>query len=314
MTARKNGDPIRLVHFSFGFFDDEIPPKVQARIDTVARENPRWKTEVWGPEESRELIRTRYPAFLPIYDSYTYPIQRSDASRYFILHTFGGLYMDVDYDLMQPLETVLADMEDRAPGATVHLNETPNSLIGHRSLSNSFMYARRALDPFWSTVHAALVLSATKMTFSRYLHVMFSTGPNFLTNAFLEYSTATTTKGGPASGAADRGRVVILPKEIYNPCSICCHPDVCASKRHLGGAMAFHENAGSWSNTAMENTGRFFYCWAKVLLPALLVILGVLVAGIVKSTSAGIAGRPPVFKGSAPRPLPRPGFARGFAD
>lgn len=39
---------------------------------------------------------SRYPWFLETFDSYPYPIQRADAIRYFVLHHFGGIYIDLD--------------------------------------------------------------------------------------------------------------------------------------------------------------------------------------------------------------------------
>ena len=39
---------------------------------------------------------TRYPWFLETFDGYPYPIQRADAIRYFVLHHFGGIYIDLD--------------------------------------------------------------------------------------------------------------------------------------------------------------------------------------------------------------------------
>nr|KAG5701406.1 hypothetical protein BaRGS_032738 [Batillaria attramentaria] len=44
----------------------------------------------------RELIANNYSWFLADYDSYRYNIQRVDSARYFILHHFGGVYMDLD--------------------------------------------------------------------------------------------------------------------------------------------------------------------------------------------------------------------------
>lgn len=45
---------------------------------------------------SRDFIATEYPWFLSTYDSYSFPIQRVDTVRYFILRHYGGIYMDLD--------------------------------------------------------------------------------------------------------------------------------------------------------------------------------------------------------------------------
>ena len=56
--------------------------------DTVA--------QLWTDKKAREFIAAEYPWFLETFDGYTYPIQRADAIRYFVLHHFGGIYIDLD--------------------------------------------------------------------------------------------------------------------------------------------------------------------------------------------------------------------------
>ena len=46
---------------------------------------------LWTDASSREFIANEYPWFLDTFDGYTYPIQRADAIRYFVLHHYGGV-------------------------------------------------------------------------------------------------------------------------------------------------------------------------------------------------------------------------------
>jgi mannosyltransferase OCH1-like enzyme len=52
--------------------------------------------QLWTDKKSREFIAAEYPWFLETFDGYPYPIQRADAIRYFVLHHFGGIYIDLD--------------------------------------------------------------------------------------------------------------------------------------------------------------------------------------------------------------------------
>ena len=38
----------------------------------------------------------RYEWFLETWDAYPYNIERADAIRYFVLHHYGGIYLDLD--------------------------------------------------------------------------------------------------------------------------------------------------------------------------------------------------------------------------
>ena len=64
---------------------------------------------LWTDESMRELIARKYPAHLSNYDAYPYHIQRVDAARYFILHQFGGIYLDLDIECRKPLDALRRD-------------------------------------------------------------------------------------------------------------------------------------------------------------------------------------------------------------
>ena len=44
----------------------------------------------------RQLIRTKYPAFLSLWTGCRHWIQQIDIARLFILHEYGGIYCDLD--------------------------------------------------------------------------------------------------------------------------------------------------------------------------------------------------------------------------
>jgi len=90
---------------------------------------------LWTDQSLRALIEADYPWLLPTYDAYPYPTQRWDASRYALLHKYGGLYADLD---LHPVASVGPLLR----GHTLLLPYTPN--VG---LTNAFM-AATAGHPF----------------------------------------------------------------------------------------------------------------------------------------------------------------------
>ena len=91
--------------------DELVPVPMQDLAESWRRNHPGWEYRLWTDTQNREFIRTRYPDFLVRYDSYPYHIQRVDAVRYFILYTFGGLYVDLDFECIHSLERLLAEHE-----------------------------------------------------------------------------------------------------------------------------------------------------------------------------------------------------------
>ncbi|ORY00326.1 hypothetical protein BCR34DRAFT_494669, partial [Clohesyomyces aquaticus] len=66
------------------------------------------RVQLWTDKKSREFIAAEYPWFLETFDGYPYPIQRADSIRYFVLHHFGGIYIDLDDGCNRSLDPLLA--------------------------------------------------------------------------------------------------------------------------------------------------------------------------------------------------------------
>ena len=244
----------KTVHLSFYFLDSTMPDSVKMHIEELKTQNPEFGVKVWGPKESRELVESRYSQFLKKYDTYPHAIQRSDFSRYAILHAHGGVYIDMDYTLKKPLVEILAFLDAQFEKASVFVNETPNAVFLRR-LSNSFMISKEPEHPFWmhvmKTTNAGNGLSAHQ-------RVISSTGPQAIDRAYKSFKER-------------RHEVGVLPKKHFNPCSLCERGNKCQQHSYV---FAFHENAGGWNST----TGRVYnslHCnmWWWVLLLFLIIFI-----------------------------------------
>lgn len=120
---------------------------------------------LWTDAQSREFIAEHYSWFLSAFDNYPYPIQRADAIRYFILHHYGGVYMDLDVGCKRRLDPLLY-FQVVLP-ATIPVG-----------VSNDIMMAEKG-HPFMNLVIHNLV-TFNHQYGTNYPTVMFSTGPMFL--------------------------------------------------------------------------------------------------------------------------------------
>jgi mannosyltransferase OCH1-like enzyme len=135
--------------------------------------SPEYEHILWTDESMRQLIASLYPEFLPIYDAYPYNIQRADVARYFILHRFGGLYADLDYE-------PLINFWHRIASDRVSLIESPYKY--NEQHQNSLMASPQG-DSFWNAVLDALVQgggSSSNSSYSSSSSVFAKTGPQFL--------------------------------------------------------------------------------------------------------------------------------------
>lgn len=126
---------------------------------------PRSEFKLWSDASSRAFIADKYPWFLQNFDGYPYPIQRADAIRYFVLHHYGGVYLDLDVGCRRSLDPLLY-FEVILP-ATIPVG-----------VSNDVMLSEKE-HPFMDLVIHNLVTFDHQYG-TNYPTVMFSTGPMFL--------------------------------------------------------------------------------------------------------------------------------------
>ena len=154
--------------------DETIPDKFQKWRNhwfTYFPE-PEYTHMLWTDVNGRELIEKYYKWFLPTYDGYKHNINRADAARYFILHHYGGIYADLDYEPKTNFYNYL-------PQNQVAMVESP--YYWNEKTQNCLMSSPKN-DPFWIDLFAMLMKNANKE------EVLEATGPILLDQA-MEYSS-----------------------------------------------------------------------------------------------------------------------------
>lgn len=183
--------------------NQDVPEELAACSRTWQAQHPQWTFYLWDDIDGYELIRRDYDWFLPVYESYRTDRQRYEAMRYFLLHRFGGVYTDLDFECLRSIRPLLE-------GKEIVLAEEPevhrhHRSVGHRGFSrivgNAFL-ASLPRHPFWEHVIHRLVGCCT-------FPPPHSTGAYMLTAAVESY------------GASNR--ITLLPSSCLYPISM----DVC---------------------------------------------------------------------------------------
>jgi hypothetical protein len=243
----------RIAHFIWLDFGDEAgnrraaPPERSLRRVAAFREaHPGWQVKVWDGEGVHALVRRAAPEYYAQrFLAYPAPIMRVDAARYFILHEHGGVYMDMDYLLVRPLDALLE--AHRSATSLVYEEETFN---GSRAITNSFLVTApgspltAALIEGLRAAEAGPVAAGQPVTLD---YVYATTGPAFLAAAVRKLASP----------------VVLLRDEIRN-CGCCGEPEVAAARRE-GGVYLLNENVGTWKG-GMASEARRLGCGALGVL------------------------------------------------
>ncbi len=86
-----------------------VPEKCKEWVKSWKEKNPGWEYRLWTDEDNRNLIKGYFPRFLRIYDSFHKPIYRADIARYCIIYIHGGVYADLDFECLKPMEELVKD-------------------------------------------------------------------------------------------------------------------------------------------------------------------------------------------------------------
>lgn len=178
--------------------EKEIPEQVRPFQASWRRYHPHWEYRLWTDIDCRRLLAEHYSWFLPIYDLYPQPIMRVDAVRCFILHHFGGIYADLDYECLQPFDSLLAGKDLLLGCEPQEHTQRQQALVRGLDyiLSNALM-ASIPGHPFWEHLFKAFVGAHLEP------NPLDATGPFLLTRTYRE--------------TPDRNGISIVPPEVLFP-------------------------------------------------------------------------------------------------
>ena len=137
------------------------------------RLHPGWVFMDWNLEKSRQLLLDHYPEYLELFDGYKRDIFRIDSIRYFILHHYGGFYVDTDCLANQAI-TELCDHK-----VVLALNKYTKDAMG--IYNNHFMGGIPGSRFFKTCVERLPTSSLLQTEGSSYVSVMSTAGPFYLT-------------------------------------------------------------------------------------------------------------------------------------
>lgn len=156
----------RLIHQTAPANQASWSPVWKGCQTTVQRIFQGYDYKMWTDDDLHDLVKRHFAWFYPIFASYPHPIYRADAGRYIILYLYGGIYIDMDYE-------ILHDFYPRLSPTQPNIVESPFPNI--EKTQNSLM-ASPPRHPFWMEVLKEMASCSTVFFFS----VLDATGPRML--------------------------------------------------------------------------------------------------------------------------------------
>ena len=176
------GSP-EIPHIIHQIWDTEtIPVYLEYWVKSWSQKNPKWEYWLWTLKDGRELIKSAFPSFLSLYDSYEEDIFRVDSLRLFIMYAFGGVYADIDMISLKSLDPWTYNHKCILSEETYEhsfIVEEKNS----SNVVNGFLACRPG-HQFYKTAIESL-FEAARDYFGDFLH---ATGPFFVDSVYRKYS------------------------------------------------------------------------------------------------------------------------------
>jgi hypothetical protein len=131
----------------------DIPQHLRGFQDSWRCYHPDWEYRLWNDSANAALIAEHYPEFLVYFQQATPNILRIDLVRLAYLHRHGGIYADLDYEVIRPLDDLLD-----TPRAIVGREHSGVGLglRGHDYIINALM-ASPPGHPLWLDVMHGMV-------------------------------------------------------------------------------------------------------------------------------------------------------------
>ena len=155
----------------------ELPLRLKNYQEKLLKLHPGWKYFLWDDEDNSRLLQSYYPSLDGCYKNLPLKIMQVDFIRYVYLFHYGGLYLDLDYELLKPFD--LLDY-------SLVLPKESDSQINFR-LGNALL-ASVARHPFWEKILEEINHSCLDLpVFLEEDEVIDLTGPGLVTKVYLKY-------------------------------------------------------------------------------------------------------------------------------
>lgn len=191
----------KVIHQIWSGVNEPLPGLFKVFSKTWKRHHPTWEYMLWDNQKMIDFIQEFYPFYLDIYNAFKYDVQRWDAIRYLILYKMGGMYVDFDYECLEPLDDLLKTHE-----CCFSAEPAEHAELFHQAVYfNNALMASVPEHPFMKPVIESVFhhLNPDKEYPNKMMEVLNTTGPLLLSGLYAKYN--------------NKESVRIIPAELVSP-------------------------------------------------------------------------------------------------
>ncbi|KAJ1305811.1 hypothetical protein OPQ81_010539 [Rhizoctonia solani] len=180
--------PGEIIHQSWK--SQDVPSGYHSLVTSWRSTYFNWTYVLWDNDDNRALVEAFYPEWLSAYDAFPSDIYRAYFTRNLYMHTFGGIYADIDTEAISPLSPLIEAQRLTSP-PTAFLGTMEISSHYLHGIPNAFMATSAPGHPLWLTVTQDAVDWARARSWDRSAPVPgpeYVSGPVSLRRSIMNYS------------------------------------------------------------------------------------------------------------------------------
>jgi mannosyltransferase OCH1-like enzyme len=186
---------------------DKIPSSYHSCLKSVVKYTYNFNYILWDETDILVLLK-QFPLYIEVYNKFTYMHQKIDFARYVILYVYGGIYIDMDVELIKPLESLIIEYNDNdiilSKIYNSNLFESKVNCDGTMCINNGIIIAGKNCDFLFGLINNIVTNYTCKFYEFKILCINNTTGPKAITRMYNQYTGSS--------------RIKILEPEYLEPC------------------------------------------------------------------------------------------------
>lgn len=254
----------KIIHQIWWQGKDAVPDKYKSNMAQVRDRNVGWKHMVWDDSSIRNLLQTR-PHWLKAYENCVHMHQQIDFGRYCILFFFGGISIDADVSVVNPLDMLWETQhipDDKVVVSKAPLNAMEASIVSLRPvrfwLNNATIICPQKKLPGQLRLcesMAHVLLHPPKLLYifgSPMWQINWTTGPTSFSGIFLD--------------DIPKEEYHVLRSDMFEPCV--GYDNACQLDKNV--ALLDHHHDGTWHGSSRLIQ---LYYWTKHSLLDIVILI-----------------------------------------
>lgn len=218
-----------------------IPDILSNISESWKKEHPTWKYRLWDHQAIQKFLADNCPQFIPVYNSFPSNKQKWELLRYLILYHEGGLYVDMDYECMESMESLL-----KTHSCCLGLEPTEHAKrFGKQKLIGNAMLAAIPHHPFFEKIIEQIRLLDDNKQQTRALLVSQTIGIEMINDLYRQYEP--------------KEDITLLPADLIAPLSaqeislLLLSRETPEMEDKVEKALAVHYFLGQWRLKSVSN-------------------------------------------------------------